>query len=199
MAKSHAPTARQAFDRLAITSSMHYLDIGCGNGYTVRWAAQLVTDGKAVGIDVAQNMIERAKVITGETDRAEFHVAQFPEHELAEVLAPGRFDRIFSMEVLYYLPDVGAGLREVSRLLKPGGRFACVVDFYGENAASHSWPEDLDCAMTLLSEAQWREQFEAAGLNVVEQARLTQPAADGVDDWKVDAGSLLTVGEHTGT
>lgn len=196
MAKSHAPTARQAFDRLALTSRMHYLDVGCGNGYTVRWAADLVDEGKAVGIDVATNMIERAKAITGDDERASFFVTPFPEHELSEVLVPGGFDRVFSMEVFYYLPDVDAGMREVARLLKPGGRFACVIDFYAENEASHSWPADLDCSMTLLSEAQWREAFEGAGLTVIEQTRLTQPPSENVDDWKVEVGSLLTLGER---
>lgn len=175
---------------------MQYLDVGCGNGYTVRWAADIVGDGNAIGIDVAPQMIERARAMTGARDNAEFHVTPFPEHTLPDVLSPGRFHGIFSMEVLYYLPDIDAALAQIQKLLRPGGRFACVVDYYGENEASHSWPDTLDCEMTLLGEAQWRASFERAGLLVREQTRLRREPGDGVDDWKVTEGSLLTLGER---
>ncbi|MCA9536195.1 MAG: class I SAM-dependent methyltransferase [Myxococcales bacterium] len=41
MQHSHTPAARQAFERLAVQPGQHYLDIGCGNGYSVRWAAEI--------------------------------------------------------------------------------------------------------------------------------------------------------------
>jgi cyclopropane fatty-acyl-phospholipid synthase-like methyltransferase len=39
MESSHSPFVRQAFDTLPLNRRSWYLDIGCGNGYTVRWAA----------------------------------------------------------------------------------------------------------------------------------------------------------------
>lgn len=195
MERSHGPVARKAFHHLGLKPDSWYLDIGCGNGYTVRWAAQDVPDGKAFGIDVAPEMIARAKDLSQGLANAEFHLATFPEHDLPL----GRFDAIFSMEVLYYLPSLSAALEEVTRLLKPGGLFVCVVDFYQENAASHSWPEDVGVAMRLLSAAQWREAFEDAGLEVVEQSRVTLPPEQASEDWKVAVGSLMTVGRGGGS
>ncbi len=192
MERSHGPVARKAFKRLGLKPDSWYLDIGCGNGYTVRWAAQDVPEGKAFGIDVAPEMIARAKDLSGGLANAEFHLATFPQHDLPL----GRFDAIFSMEVLYYLPSLSAALEEVVRLLKPDGRFVSVVDFYQENAASHSWPEDVGVAMRLLSAAQWRRAFEDAGLEVIEQARITLPAEQASESWKVDVGSLMTAGQR---
>jgi hypothetical protein len=91
---------------------------------------------------------------------------------------------------------LSAALEEVARLLKPRGLFVCVVDFYQENSASHSWPEDVGVAMRLLSAAQWREAFEDAGLEVVEQSRITLPAEQASESWKVDVGSLMTAGQR---
>ena len=103
------------------------------------------------------------------------------------------------MEVLYYLPSLSAALEEIVRLLKPGGRFACVVDYYQENEASHSWPEDVGVAMRLLSAADWRAAFEAAGLEVVDQSRVTVPAEEASEEWETTVGSLLTVGQAEGS
>ncbi len=98
------------------------------------------------------------------------------------------------MEVFYYLDDLAAGLAAVTSLLRPGGRFACVVDFYGENEASHSWPEEMNLPLQLLSEADWRAAMEGAGLRVVDQARLRAPLAAGeTPTWKHREGSLLTL------
>lgn len=190
MERGHEPTARPAFSRLQVGSGSRYLDIGCGNGYTVRWAA--AAGASASGIDASPKMIERARAQSGDTAR--FDVAQFPNHGLA-ALAADSLDAIFSMEVFYYLPDVNDALREVARLLGPGGRFMCVVDFYEENTASHGWPQDLGVPMHLLSAPGWSAAFESAGLVVEDQGRLR--AATGPADepgWKQEQGSLFTLG-----
>ena len=104
------------------------------------------------------------------------------------------FDAIFSMEVFYYLQDLPWALLSVGRLLKPGGYFACVVDYYKENKASHGWPEDINLSLNLLSEKEWRDAMEEVGFDVVEQCRLHPPLAVGEEpNWKHTAGSLLTL------
>ncbi len=188
MEHGHGPTARPAFERLQVDLGTRYLDIGCGNGYTVRWA--LARGAQAIGLDASPKMIERAKAQT--EGEATFAVARFPDHGLP-ALIPGSLEAVFSMEVFYYLPDVDAALAEVARLLTPGGRFACIVDFYAENEASHGWADDLGVSMHLLSEPQWADAFRRAGLTVAEQTRLREA---GPDDpaWKHEQGSLLTMG-----
>lgn len=193
MAESHAPFVRPVFERLRLPPDGTYLDIGCGNGYTVRWAAAAMPDGSAVGLDVAPGMIDRARAESSAFPNAQFHVAAFPEDHHFE---PASFDAIYSMEVFYYLPDLGAGLAEVRRLLRPGGLFACQVDYYRENTASHSWPEDMGVEMTLLGEDGWREAFESAGLDVTEQFRVRLPPEEASEPWKATEGSLVTMGRR---
>jgi ubiquinone/menaquinone biosynthesis C-methylase UbiE len=189
MERTHGPVARQVFDRLGVRPGSRYLDIGCGSGYTVRWAAAVAPDVQALGVDVSSTMIEQARAASAVLANARFRCGAFPMSGLEDA----SFDAIFSMEVFYYLDDLDAGLHEVRRLLAPGGRFACAVDYYEENPESHSWTEDLGLALQLLSEAGWAAAFERAGLTVLEQARLR-----AVDREATPAGahgaSLLTLG-----
>lgn len=195
MAESHTPFVRPVFDRLPLPPDGAYLDVGCGNGYTVRWAAEAAPEGRAVGLDVSPRMIALARELSEGFPNAEYHVATFPDDHPLE---PGSFDVIYAMEVFYYLPDLGAGLRGVRRLLRPGGTFACQVDFYEENAASHAWPEDVGVEMTLLGEADWREAFEAAGLEVTDQFRVRLSPEEASEPWKATEGSLVTLGRRPG-
>jgi SAM-dependent methyltransferase len=189
MEKGHGPIARVAFARLELPRDGWYLDVGCGNGYTVRWAAEAAPDGWAVGVDLSPTMVERARELSRELPNVEFQEASFPDSRLPR----GCFDAVFSMEVLYYLPDLHEALTEIGRLLAPGGRFACVVDYYAENTASHGWPDQLGVEMTLLDGPGWREACRRAGLEVMGQERLRLPPGLASEPWKVTEGSLLTL------
>lgn len=192
MERGHERAARMAFDRLKLQRRGRYLDIGCGNGYTVRWAAGAAAEGLAVGLDASSEMIDLARRESAGISNAEFVAGSFPD-----VTPPGGpYDAIFSMEVFYYLPDLDAAMKGVHDLLRPGGRFACVVDFYGENEASHNWPADLGVPMTLLDASGWSDAFLRAGLPVIEQRRLRTPRELATDEWKAIEGSLLTLGRR---
>lgn len=191
MGEGHKVNARPAFERLDLKPNQRYLDIGCGVGYSVRWAADVDQSVEAIGIDVAPEMIERARILSASYKNARFEISEFPAELPGD---EGIFDAIFSMEALYYLPDLDAGLRAISALLKTGGKVVSMVDFYAENEASHHWPQDLGVSMTLLSAQGWQEAFEAAGLKVIEQTRIRDVASKGLEnDWKYSQGSLLTL------
>lgn len=192
MERGHGPAAMMAFERLRLAPDARYLDIGCGNGYTVRWAAAAAPRGLAVGLDLSEEMITLARRLSSGIPNALFTAGEFPG-----IKPPGGpFDAILSMEMFYYLPDLDAALQATRDLLKPGGVFACVVDYYGENAASHGWPAEMGVPMTLLAEAGWSDAFRRAGLAVVDQRRLRIPPDIASARWKSLEGSLLTLGRR---
>ena len=195
MEKGHGRAAAEVFAELGVAAGERYLDIGCGNGYTVRWAASVSPDVDAVGLDVSSEMIRRARALSAPQENAHFICGELPQPQVAA----GSVDAAFSMEALYYFADVSAGLREVAAVLRPGGRFGCVVDYYRENEASHTWPEETGTEMTLWSAAEWRDQFAAAGFASVRQRRLTAPLERGeTPSWKHSEGSLFTFGLRAG-
>ena len=192
MERGHGPAAREAFSALGLPRGCRYLDVGCGNGYTLRWAASELEAVEALGLDLSPKMVERARALSREHRAIRCEAGSFPE--AAKGLKPDHFDGAFSMEALYYLPSLGPALLRMCELLRPGGRFACVVDYYLENPASHSWPEDLGVPMILLPEKGWAEAFRGAGFEIEDQRRLRPDQDPSAPQWKTSCGSLLTLG-----
>ena len=93
---------------------------------------------------------------------------------LALPLGSASVDHAFSMEALYYV-DVRRALAEVVRVLRPGGTLTVCTDYYEENAACHSWPDDLGIAMELRSEAGWSQLLYEAGFAEVTRWRASDP------------------------
>jgi SAM-dependent methyltransferase len=96
-----------------------FLDFGCGAGRITRAAAGRFE--RAVGVDIAEGMLETARRLNGDRPNAEFLVNTRPD--LAQ-FEDGAFDLAYSTIVLQHQPAraVAAGyLRELVRVVRPGG------------------------------------------------------------------------------
>ena len=105
----------------AVRAGERVVDVGCGAGIDSLIAARMAGPGGAVvGVDMTPAMLERARVGAA---LAGFGNVRFHEG-LAESLpvADGWADVVISNGVLNLFPDKLAGLREMARVLKPGGR-----------------------------------------------------------------------------
>jgi SAM-dependent methyltransferase len=203
MERGHRPVGEQAIRLLEIPDDGRVLDIGCGNGWATRLMAAQSPHGRVVGIDISDEMVDLARASSGSFSNVEFREASAEKLSFAEA----EFTHAFSMESLYYYGDILRALQEIRRVLKPGGKFACVVDLYKENRPSLQWIPQLKVPVQLLSIPEYRALFEAARFVNVHDQRLYDPTpvpenyAGGSFNTREDfleyraAGSLLITGE----
>jgi len=172
MERGHRPVGEQAIELMQLPATARVLDLGCGSGWATRLMAEKAEDGRVVGIDISDEMVQLASETSASFDNVEFHVAS------AERLPFGdrEFTHAFSMESLYYYEDMRSALKEITRVLDHRGVFVCVVDLYQENRPSHQWVEQLKVPVQLLSIAEYRSLFEEAGFRNVKDRRLYDPA-----------------------
>ena len=144
------------------------VDLGCGGGLDVLLAAQKVgPTGKAIGIDMTTQMIDRAKKNAAGISNVEFHLATIDRLPLADASV----DCIISNCVINLATDKDAVFREAARVLKPGGRFA-VSDI----ALKKELPADLaadvgayvGCITGAITIEQFKTGLSAAGFDAVD-------------------------------
>lgn len=115
------PIASGLAKALDPTLGESWLDIGCGRGAIAEHvAATLGENGKMLGFDISEKMIENAKTMAGRNNltNVDFIVddAQLPQKIDSE------FDVISSCLVLFFLPDPLSALQKWRPFLKNSGR-----------------------------------------------------------------------------
>jgi arsenite methyltransferase len=97
------------------------VDVGCGAGIDSIIAARCVApDGSVVGVDMTPSMLERARASAREAnvENLRFELGYAEELPVDDASA----DVVISNGVMNLFPDKLAGLREMARVLRPGGR-----------------------------------------------------------------------------
>ncbi len=110
----------------ALLPGERVLDLGCGAGTDSLVAAQMVAPDGVVGVDMTPEMLEKARASAAAGARVAGGGAanvDFRQGYAEELPVPdGWADVVISNGVMNLFPDKSAGLREMARVLKPGGR-----------------------------------------------------------------------------
>jgi len=173
--REHVDVARQVIEKLQVRAGERILDLGCGNGWATRLLAQTNAGVQAIGIDASPRMIERAEALHSLTIRARYEQATFENLPFKDA----HFERVFSMEALYYAGDLARALSECFRVTKPGGSIDALVDFYEESRASAPWAKVMGLDLKRLDEAGWRAAVEAAGYRGARTTRVIDSRGPG--------------------
>jgi ubiquinone/menaquinone biosynthesis C-methylase UbiE len=119
---------------LAVTSlaaGEQVLDIACGTGLVSFQAARAVgPTGRVVGIDLSERMVAAAERRAGDLALSNCSFSRMDAETLG--LPDASFDVVLCALGLMYMPDPEQALREMSRVLRPGGRLSLAV--WGERA-----------------------------------------------------------------
>lgn len=107
------------------------LDVACGAGVVaVNAAAAVGPGGRVLGVDLADAMVQASRRRAGDLGLAQAAFERMDAEQLA--LPDAGFDLALCALGLMYVPDADAALRELRRVLRPGGR--AVLAVWGERA-----------------------------------------------------------------
>ncbi|MFC6992984.1 class I SAM-dependent methyltransferase [Haladaptatus sp. GCM10025707] len=173
MEDRHWHTAKHALARMPVEPGDTILDLGTGSGYAVRALRETKDAGRTYGLDGSPEMAKNARSYTENLDSG-YVVGDFNDLPFAD----DSIDHVWTMEAFYYATDPHKTLREIARVLAPGGTFYCAVNYYEENVHSHKWQDNISVEMTRWTREQYRDAFRNAGLYVAEQ--------DHIGDWDVE-------------
>ena len=171
MEEHHLPIVEPMLALMDIEPADCILDVGCGTGWLVRRLAVLVPEGQVVGVDVSNEMIRRARLANARTPNVKLlcgGVDKIPAEN-------DSFTKVLSVESAYYWPDPAQGLREIHRVLRPGGSAWILINYYRDNPHCHQWGPLFGIPSHLLSAAEWQERLSEAGFHTVSHRRVLDP------------------------
>lgn len=118
--ETYGPSSRDLLSRL-IAPGMKVADFGCGPGLLTHWfARQVGPEGLVTGIDANAQFLEDARARTASLDPGA--QVTFIESDVMDTSLPaGSFDLVFCRFLLVHLKQPLECLREMARLLRPGG------------------------------------------------------------------------------
>lgn len=135
-ARSMRATWSPAIDEARVSGQpFRILDVGCGPGHLARALADEINGAEVVGVDASRRRLAAAS----QHKRVTLH------HARADRLPfdKGRFDAVFARFLLEYLPEREAAVREMVRVLRPGGAL-CLQDLDGHNTWLHPTDPEME-------------------------------------------------------
>jgi ubiquinone/menaquinone biosynthesis C-methylase UbiE len=170
MNSSHSKLTDWGLEHISIENHHTILDVGCGGGRTVSKLAAIATQGKVYGIDYSDESVAATKrtnaqwIDLGRVEIRHGSVSQLP-------FPDGVFDLVTAVETHFWWPNLPGDMREVFRVVKPGGTLVFIAEIYkGANTMAAKLAEKYASrtGMPLLSVDEHRELFTNAGCSDVQ-------------------------------
>lgn len=138
MNKGHSELTDWALCHIKTEPGDYVLDVGCGGGKTVGKLSNMVGNGKVYGIDYSDLCIKKAEklnhknVLCGKVKLQKATVSALP-------FDSDKFDLVTAVETYYFWPDKLNDLREIWRVLKPGGKIMLVFEMLKDKNDPERW------------------------------------------------------------
>ena len=170
MNRSHSKLTDWGLSHVSVAPHFTVLDVGCGGGRTVSKLAALAAQGKVYGVDFSDASVAASKrtnarhIAGGRVEIREGSVSQIP-------FADSTFDLVTAIETHFWWPNLASDIREVFRVIKPGGSVILIAEVYkGANTMASRVFEKHGAKLgaTLLSVDEHRELLANAGFSDVQ-------------------------------
>jgi ubiquinone/menaquinone biosynthesis C-methylase UbiE len=130
-------------DLLEVSPSDSVLEVGPGPGVGLEQAAERAYEGRVVGLDPSETMLElahRRNRALIEAGRIELHLGSAEELPFDDAM----FDKAMTMNSLHLWPNPVAGLKEIKRILRPDRRIAVAFTRFSYTSADKFESQLLD-------------------------------------------------------
>ena len=117
-------------ERSGIKPGMTVIDLGCGSGAFITFVAKVVGEqGRVYAVDIQPAMLQQLERKLFKSENQDVRNIELKEASAYELpFEDGALDLVYMVTVLQEIPDRGKALREIRRVLKPGGILA-VTEF----------------------------------------------------------------------
>jgi ubiquinone/menaquinone biosynthesis C-methylase UbiE len=113
------------------------IDVGCGAGWLCKRIAKMIPKGEMVGIDISERYIEKLNWAKERDESGDYGNIVFRLASAEDIPYPDNyFDYAVSSASLSFWSQPQKGLKEIARVLKPGGKLY-VIDVYKEGPRSY--------------------------------------------------------------
>ena len=138
----HRDTFAWGLARLSIKPDSVVLDIGCGGGAAVKMIAAMVSKGRVCGIDHSRDMVNLSRQVNKQLIESGRVVV---DHGSVSDLpySDNMFDVVTAFETIEFWPNLSEDLKEVKRVLKPGGQLLVVNRLPEKEKGDSKWMEFL--------------------------------------------------------
>ncbi|MDR2247980.1 MAG: class I SAM-dependent methyltransferase [Treponema sp.] len=168
MNRVHTPGSEWGLENLAIKPGDHILDIGCGGGKNVKRMLKRADGSRVCGLDYSEVSVKKTMRLNRKAvreGRSEIRLGSVSKNPWPD----NSFDVVTAFETVYFWPDFANDIREVWRVLKPGGLFFICNSLNrpekGE-APYQFWIETLN--LNVYSQSDYQNYLTGAGFSGVE-------------------------------
>lgn len=163
MNEGHSNLTDWGLSHVGIEHDFTILDVGCGGGRTISKLAAIATAGRVCGVDYADGSVAASRDYNSDLIKAgRVAIGKASVSELP--FADGTFNLVTAVETQYYWPDPGEDMREILRVLKPGGKLIVIAETYkGGRYDFFKWPVMWLLRSSHLSVNDHRALFSRAG------------------------------------